>query len=214
MWIFPGELNVLEAGYANIDTLFIMAPWIFLFLVPAVTMRMFAEEKKSGTLELLLTRPISDLKIVLSKYFAGLILVLFSIIPCIVYYITIYRLASPLGNIDVGGTWGSFIGLFFLAGIYVAIGILSSTLTDNQIVAFIIALIVCFFFFIGFESLSSIVGLQRFQTTIIGIGINEHYKSMQRGVIDTRDVIYFISIATLFLLVTKMILQSRKWRKS
>ena len=211
LWIFPGELNVLESGYATIDTLFIIAPWVFLFLVPAVTMRMFSEERKTGTIELLLTRPLSDLQIISAKFLAGLILVLVSLLPCLVYFISVYLLGNPVGNIDTGGTWGSFIGLFFLAGIYVSIGIFASSLTDNQIIAFILSLILCFFFFIGFESLSSIPIFQSIDHVIMNLGINEHYKSMSRGVIDTRDMVYFMVVVVLFLVFTKMSMQSRRW---
>jgi len=211
LWIFPGELNVLESGYATIDTLFIIAPWVFLFLVPAVTMRMFSEERKTGTIELLLTRPLSDLQIISAKFLAGLILVLFSLLPCLVYFISVYLLGNPVGNIDTGGTWGSFIGLFFLAGIYVSIGIFASSLTDNQIIAFILSLILCFFFFIGFESLSSIPIFQSIDHVIMNLGINEHYKSMSRGVIDSRDMVYFTVVVVSFLVFTKTSLQSRRW---
>ncbi|MQY79591.1 MAG: gliding motility-associated ABC transporter permease subunit GldF [Bacteroidetes bacterium] len=211
LWIFPGELNVLESGYATIDTLFIIAPWVFLFLVPAVTMRMFSEERKTGTIELLLTRPLSDLQIISAKFLAGLILVLFSLLPCLVYFISVYLLGNPVGNIDTGGTWGSFIGLFFLAGIYVSIGIFASSMTDNQIIAFILSLILCFSFFIGFESLSSIPIFQSIDHVIMNLGINEHYKSMSRGVIDSRDMVYFAVVVVSFLVFTKMSMQSRRW---
>ena len=211
LWIFPGELNVLESGYATIDTLFIIAPWVFLFLVPAVTMRMFSEERKTGTIELLLTRPLSDLQIISAKFLAGLILVLFSLLPCLVYFISVYLLGNPAGNIDTGGTWGSFIGLFFLAGIYVSIGIFASSMTDNQIIAFILSLILCFLFFIGFESISSIPIFQSIDHVIMNLGINEHYKSMSRGVIDSRDMVYFTIVMVLFLVFTKMSMQSRRW---
>jgi ABC-2 type transport system permease protein len=211
LWIFPGELNVLDSGYATIDTLFIISPWVFLFLVPAVTMRLFSEEKKTGTIELLLTRPISDFQILLAKFFAGLILVLFSLIPCLVYFLSVYLLGNPVGNIDTGGTWGSFIGLFFLACIYVSIGIFVSSMTDNQIIAFIISLILCFFLFIGFEYLSSIPVFNSIDHFVINLGINEHYKSMSRGVIDSRDMVYFLVVVVLFMVLTKASMQSRRW---
>jgi len=211
MWVFPGANNVLDAGYANLDTLFTIAPWVFLFLAPAVTMRMFADEKKSGTIELLYTRPLSDFQIILAKYLAGLILVLFSILPTLIYFYSVYQLGNPVGNIDTGGTWGSFIGLFFLAGIYVAIGVLASSFTENQIVAFIIGMLLCFIVYIGFDYLSGLVVFKSIDGFIINLGINEHYKSMSRGVIDSRDMIYFVSVIAFFLLITKAVLQSRKW---
>lgn len=211
MWVFPGAYNVLDSGYATLDTLFVIAPWVFLFLAPAVTMRMFADEKKSGTIELLYTRPLTDFQIIFAKYLAGLVLVLFSILPALIYFYSVYQLGNPVGNIDTGGTWGSFIGLFFLAAIYVAIGVLSSSFTENQIVAFVLGMLLCFLIYIGFDYLSQLSLFRSIDGFIINLGINEHYKSMSRGVIDSRDMIYFISVIAFFLLVTKTILHSRKW---
>ncbi len=210
-WVFPGAYNVLDSGYATLDTLFVIAPWVFLFLAPAVTMRMFADEKKSGTIELLYTRPLTDFQIIFAKYLAGLVLVLFSILPTLIYFYSVYKLGNPVGNIDTGGTWGSFIGLFFLAAIYVAIGVLSSSFTENQIVAFVLGMLLCFLLYIGFDYLSELSLFRSFDGFIINLGINEHYKSMSRGVIDSRDMVYFISVIAFFLLVTKTILHSRKW---
>jgi len=211
MWVFSGNNNIIEGGYATLDSLFSIAPWVFLFLVPAVTMRMFADEKKSGTIEILFTRPLSDFQIIIAKYLAGLILVLFSILPSLVYFYSVYHLGNPVGNIDLGGTWGSYIGLFFLAAIYVAIGILSSAFTDNQIIAFIAAIFMSFIMYIGFDYLSDLGSLKAIGNLVINLGINEHYKSMSRGVIDSRDMIYFISVIAFFLFITKTVLQSRKW---
>ena len=211
MWVFKGNLNVLDGGQANLDTLFILAPWIFLFLVPAITMRVFAEEKKSGTLELLLTQPIPEMKIVLAKYFASIVLILFSLVPTAVFYFSVSRLGSPPGNLDNGGIAGSYIGLFFLAAVYASVGIFSSALTGNQIVSFIIALGVCFFLYTGFDLITASDLFGKLDTFLIGLGINEHYRSISRGVIDTRDLIYFASVAAIFLLGTKIVLQSRKW---
>ena len=144
MWVIPGQFNVLDNGYATLDTLFALAPWVFLFLVPAITMRMISEEKRTGTLDLLYTRPVSELQIILAKFLASWTLVLLSIMPPLVYFSSVSRLGTPPGNIDVGGTWGSYIGLLFLGGIYAAIGIFASSLTGNQIVAFILAVFTSF----------------------------------------------------------------------
>jgi ABC-2 type transport system permease protein len=211
MWVFPGNLNILDSGYSSLDSLFIMAPWIFLFLVPAITMRMFAEEKRAGTLEFLLTKPLTDLQIIGAKYLGGLLLVLLSLIPCLVFYWSVSALGSPPGNLDTGGTWGAFLGLFFLAAIYVAIGVFASAVSDNQIVAFIMAVLVSFLVYQGFDYLSSLPGLQSFDAFIINLGINEHYKSISRGVVDSRDIVYYLAVITLFILVTKIRLQSRNW---
>ena len=209
MWVFPGQYNVLDSGYASLNTLFTLAPWIFLFLVPAVTMRMIADEKKSGTMELLLTRPISDLQIVVSKYLASLILVLLALLPTLIYYYSVYQLGNPPGNLDAGGTIGSYIGLFFLAAIYAAIGIFASSITSNQIVAFIMALLTSFIFYMGFDLLSSMWIFGGIDTFIMDLGINAHYRSMSRGVIDTRDIVYFISVILVFIFLTKTIIQNR-----
>jgi ABC-2 type transport system permease protein len=211
MWIFKGNLNVLDNGHANLDALFIMAPWIFLFLVPAITMRVFAEERRSGTLELLLTQPLSEIQIVLAKYFASLVLILFSILPTLVYYYSVHRLGSPPGNLDTGGVWGSYMGLFFLAGVYASVGIFISSLTDNQIVSFIVAVVISFFLYTGFDLITSMDLFGNIDNLLLKLGINEHYKSIQRGVVDTRDLIYFLSVISIFLIGTRSVLQSRKW---
>lgn len=212
IWIFPGEFNIFDCGYAQLDSLFILAPWIFLFLIPAVTMRLFSDERKSGTLELLLTRPVDDFTIVVSKYLAGLAIVLLSLIPTLVYFLTLYLNASPVGNIDTGGIWGSYIGLFFLSSIYVGIGVFASSLTDNQIVSFIIAMLLCFVFYFGFDSLAGLDLFRPVDSVVIQLGINDHYRSVSRGVVDIRDVVYFVSVVFFFLFSTHQVLLSRKWK--
>jgi ABC-2 type transport system permease protein len=211
MWVFKGNLNILDNGHANLDTLFVMAPWIFLFLVPAITMRVFAEEKRSGTLELLLTQPIPEIQIILAKYFASLVLILFSLLPTLVYYYSVHRLGSPPGNLDTGGIWGSYVGLFFLAAVYASVGIFISSLTENQIISFIVAVLISFFLFTGFDLITGMDLFGNLDNMLLKLGINEHYKSVRRGVIDTRDIIYFLSVISIFLVATRIVLQSRKW---
>ena len=211
MWIFPGDTNILDNGYANIDTLFIMGPWVFMFLVPAVTMRLFAEEKRLGTIELLFTQPISDMGIILAKYLSGLLLVTFSLIPTLIYAGTVYYLGNPAGNLDIGGLWGSYVGLLFLGAGFVSIGLFCPSVTDNQIISFVLAVFLSFFFYTGFDSISSIFSFGGLDSIILNLGIQEHYLSMSRGVLDTRDILYFLSLITVFLLFTKTVLDSRKW---
>jgi len=211
MWIFPGEMNILEAGYSQMNAFFYLAPWVFLFLIPAITMKSFSDEKKSGTLELIITKPLSELQIITAKFLAGLLLVVISVLPAFIYVYSIYQLGNPIGNLDMGATWGSFFGLLFLGGAYVSIGIFASSVTENQIIAFILAVFLCFFFFVGFDSISSLTLFQSFDTLIIKLGINEHYISMSRGVLDSRDLIYFISLIVVFLFLTKTVISSRKW---
>lgn len=211
MWIFKGDNNVLESGYATMDSLFSLAPWLFLFLVPAVCMRMFAEEKKSGTLELLFTRPLTEWHIVLAKFLAAWTLILIAILPTLVYFISVYMLGSPVGNIDVGGVWGSYIGLLFLGGIYASIGVFSSSLTDNQIVAFIIAVLLSFLFYVGFDLISTVFSQGQISHFVERAGIDFHYQSVSRGVVDSRDLLYFAGLGFILLYATRFVLLRRKW---
>lgn len=211
MWVIPGQTNILDAGYSNIDTFFVLSPWVFMFLIPAITMRLLTDEINSGTIELLLTRPISDLSVVLAKYNAALTIAVISIIPTFIYFISVYYLGNPVGNIDMGGTWGSYIGLFLLAATYTSIGTFSSSLTNNQIVAFILSVVLVFIFFYGFDVISTLFENSKAEYILQGFSINRHYQSISRGVVDTRDLIYFISLSAVFILATKFKLQSRKW---
>lgn len=210
LWVFP-DTSILDYGYAGLDSLFNIAPYLFMFLIPAITMRSLAEEKKEGTFELLATKPLTDWQIVLGKYFAALTIVLFALIPTIIYYYSVFDLGVVRGNIDTGAVIGSYIGLFLLGGAFVSIGIFASALTKNQIIAFAIAVFLCFFSFIGFESISQILSFQKIENLLINLGINEHYASISRGVLDSRDLIYFLSFIAVFLLITKTILGGRKW---
>ncbi|MCD6347037.1 MAG: gliding motility-associated ABC transporter permease subunit GldF [Bacteroidales bacterium] len=211
LWVFPGEFNVIDSGYSSLDNMFILAPWLFLFLVPAVTMRLISDEKRLGTIELLFVRPLTDLQIVLAKFLSGLVLVIFSLLPTLIYYVTVYLMGNPVGNIDSGGFWGSFIGLFFLAATYVSIGLFTSTVSDNQIVSFILGVLACFIVFLGFDYISGLGFSGGVQNFVEGLGLSFHYNSMARGVIDTRDLIYFISVISIFVFFSKIVLESRKW---
>ena len=211
LWVFPTEFNIPDYGYASLEPLFLLAPFVFLFLLPAITMRMFAEEKKTGTIEILLTQPLSDLQIIMAKYFAGLSLVVISILPTIVFFITIYVFGFPIGNMDIGGTWGSYIGLLFLSSAFVAIGLFASSITDNQIVSFILAIVITAFSYLGFDIIYSFDLFGSVDLFIKTLGINDHFSSMSRGVIDTRDILYFLSFVSFFIILTKLSLESRKW---
>jgi ABC-2 type transport system permease protein len=212
MWVFPGEWNIFDSGYAGLDTLFFLSPWVFLFLVPAVTMRMFAEENRLGTIELIYSRPISEREIIWGKYLASVSLVLLSLFPCIIYYISVYTLGETPGNMDKGGTMGAFIGLFFLASVYASVGIFASSLTDNQVIAFIIAVLICFFLFMGFDSLAYLPGLKNLDEFVLRLGIYEHYKSISRGVLDIKDAVYFAAVVAIMNEATRFHLISRKWK--
>ncbi len=215
MWMIPSEStgsNILENGFANIDPLFTLGPWVFLFLIPAITMRTFSEEKKTGTLELLLTRPLSDWQIVIAKFLAGFTLVLIALLPTLIYYYSVSKLAAtPKIGIDTGGMWGSYIGLAFLGAGFVAIGTFASAISENQVIAFILALLLCFFCYTGFEYLATSGLFGKNAAFVKTLGITDHYISMSRGVIDTRDVAYFLSVILIFNISTRLVLQSRKW---
>lgn len=209
LWVFESDFNILSFGYAGLDGLFVLAPWVFLFLVPAITMRSFAEERRTGTIEMLVTKPLSDWQIVGGKYLAGVALVVLALIPTFIYFFSVSQLAMPVGNVDTGGIWGSYIGLFFLASSFVAIGVFCSSITNNQILSFILAIFLCGLIYIGFDLVYSMFG--RSDLFIQQLGMASHYSSMSRGVIDSRDVVYFCSVVALFLSMTKLSLSSRKW---
>lgn len=201
LWVFKGDFNILNAGFADLNSFFFFAPWVFLFLIPAITMKSFADELNSGTIELLKTKPISDWQIVLGKFLASLLLVVVALIPTLTYVYTIYQLGNPIGNLDFGSTIGSYLGLLFLAATYTAIGLFTSTLSKNQIVAFILGVFITFFLYYGFDAISNSLGND---LTIKKMGINEHFKSISRGIIDSRDIVYFLSVTIFFLFITKI----------
>lgn len=211
LWVFPMDFNILDYGYASLENLFILAPFVFLFLIPAITMRSFAEEKRTGSNETLFTKPLTDNQIILAKYFAGLFLVFIALLPTLVYFFSVYYLGYPQGNIDVGGTIGSYVGLLFLGASFVAIGVFCSSLTDNQITSFVLAVFLCMALYMGFEFIYNLALFGKIDLFIKSLGIMEHYQSMSRGVIDTRDLIYFLSLNILFLLLTRFSLQRRTW---
>lgn len=208
LWVFEGDFNILDSGFADLSPFFTLAPWILIFLIPAVTMRSFSDEKKQGTIELLFTKPLSMWEIVNGKFLGAFVLILLALIPTIVYVFVLHRLGNPAGNVDMGSTLGSYFGLLFLIAGYTAIGVFTSTLSDNQIVAFIMSVFLCFIFYFGFEGLSGFAG--GMSNFIASLGMDYHFKSMSRGVLDTRDIIYFISIAVLFLSLTVYKLKTLK----
>ena len=210
MWILP-QYNIFEYGFATLDQLFTIGPFVFLFLIPAITMRTFAEEQKTGTIETISTRPVTDFQIVFGKYLAGLVLILVSLIPTLLYFYTVYNLAYPIGNVDSGAAWGSYLGLLFIGGAYLAVGLFASSLTDNQIVSFILGLFLCFFFFQLLDFMKEISFLAKFDSLFDALSLQSHYTSISRGVLDTRDLVYFISFIGIFLFSTKTVIASRKW---
>lgn len=209
VWVFP-DSSVLDYGYADLQTLFNLAPWIFLFLIPAITMRTFAEEKKAGTIELLLTRPLTDGQIIGGKYLACFLLALLALIPTLLYYFSVYKLGSPEGNIDSAATVGSYLGLALLAAVFAAVGVLASALTRDQIIAFLVAVVGCFLLYSGFDSLASVLeGSAAYYVSQLGIAA--HYRDLSKGLIDSRDLVYFFSVVAMALQATRLVLRSRNW---
>lgn len=210
LWVFKGDFNILHAGFADLTSYFFLAPWIFMFLIPAITMRSFSDEMNTGTLEILKTKPLTNRQIILGKYFGSFTLVILAITPTLIYVYSVYQLGNPIGNIEFGTTFGSFISLLFLVSAYTAIGIFSSTLSKNQIVSFIVSVFISFILYYGFEAVSNYNLFGNLDYTFKYIGMSEHYNSLSKGVIDTRDLIYFLSVTFFFLVLTKFRIQHEK----
>lgn len=202
LWVFKGEYNIFDYGFADLGNFFLLAPWIFIFLVPAITMKSFSEERKMGTLELLLIKPISVWKLVLGKFWGAVLLCVIAVVPTIVYVFAISKLGMTEGNYDLGIVLGSYFGLLFLISSYTAIGVFASTLSDNQIIAFLVGILICFLIFNGFDATASLFSNGETQEVLKGFGAKAHFDSIARGVIDTRDLVYFASLTLLFLYLT------------
>ena len=202
LWLLSNDFNIIESGYAQLDGLFSLSPFLMIIFIPALTMRLFSDEYKDGTIEILKTLPISSNQLVLSKYISGLIIVSLAILPTIAYLVSIYYLADPIGNIDMAGSIGSYIGLFLLSALFVAIGTYASSTTSNQIVSFLVALLMCSFFYFGFDIIAREIQTGTVQLIIENIGSDYHYRSLSKGVIDSRNLVYFISLIVVFLQLT------------
>ncbi|XWN35045.1 MAG: gliding motility-associated ABC transporter permease subunit GldF [Roseivirga sp.] len=209
MWVFPGT-NVLEGGYADLAPLFRLSPYIFMFLVPAVTMPAFAEEKKTGTLELLLTTPLTIPQLILGKYLATLVVLLLTLLLTGIYYVTVYWLGSPPGNIDTAAVLGSYLGLLLLAAAFAAVGLCASSLTERQIVAFLLSVLLCFLLYQGFDAWTALQTWKSYSLLLAQLGMRYHYDALSRGVIDSRDLLYFVSVAMLLLGATGYVLNYKK----
>lgn len=208
LWLLP-ETRIQDSGYASLDVFFNYAPQLFLILIPAITMRSFSEEKKTGTLEVLMTLPLKRWEVVGAKYLASITLTAMALVPTLVYVYTIYEMADPRGNIDQGAIAGSYAGLLFLAAAYCAAGLFASALTDNPLVALVLSVALCLFFTFGFEALAALKGLHFLNFVLLKLSLTEHYVSMSRGVIDTRDVAYFVSFSLFFVYLTMRQLPGR-----
>ena len=201
VWIFP-DTNILDYGYADMGSFFRLAPYVLIFLIPAITMRSLAEESRTGTLELLLTKPLRNADLILGKFFANWVLVLLTILPTLIYYYSIYKLGNPEGNVDSAAVFGSYIGLLLFSGVVVAMGIWSSSLNENQIVAFILGVFLAFVWYVGFGAVSQLFGTG-IVSNILGWGaLDEQYMALGKGLVDSRNVIYLLSLIVLFLFLT------------
>jgi ABC-2 type transport system permease protein len=202
LWVIPGTYNIIDSGYAQLNGLFELAPWLFLFLCPAVTMRAIAGEKLDHTWDLLISKPTSITKIVLAKYFASLLLVVLALLPTLISLISVYHIAEPVGNVDLGAFWGSFLGLILLAAVYLAIGVFASALSNNQVFAFILALSMSFFLYYGLDLIALFFHSGAKMSSIQNLGMHAHYTSISRGVIDSVDILYFLTVGILCLYLT------------
>lgn len=209
-WIISENTNLLEGAESDLIPFFNLSPIIFLILIPAITMRSIAEERRTGTIELLFTRPISDLKILLAKYFAGVTLLVIALVPTLIFYISMHYLGSPVGIIDDGATLTSYLGLILLGATFVAIGIFASSVTSSQIVAFILAMFLCWVFYDGLALLGSFSLMGELDSLIKYCGISMHYDSIKRGVIDTSDIIYFLGVIVIFIAAALTVIKSLK----
>lgn len=200
--LFVFRDNILDFGYATLDRFFEFAPWILLLLVPAITMRSFADEFRAGTFEILQTKPIRRWQLIGGKYAGSLVVVLVALLPTLVYFFSIQRLSAAEG-VDTGATMGSYLGLFFLAAVFTAIGVCVSSFTNNAVIALILSLISCVVLYYGFSAVSRLPALSGSADYYIEMaGIDFHYRSMSRGVVDTRDLVYFLSVVALMLAIT------------
>ncbi|MEB8330715.1 gliding motility-associated ABC transporter permease subunit GldF [Flavobacteriaceae bacterium KMM 6897] len=209
LWVFKGPFNIFDSGFADLDNFFLLAPWVFLFLIPAITMRSFSEEIKMGTLELLFIKPIAISHTVIAKFLGTLTLALIAIIPTFLYVYSVSQLGTTVGNLDMGIVVGSYFGLLLLIGSFIAIGLFTSTLTENQIVAFILGVVLCFFLFYGLEGVATVIPDGQISLFLENIGMKAHYSNISKGVLDTRDFIYFLSICLFFLYLTVAQLKNR-----
>jgi len=200
LWILDGQYNILQSGYNDLTPFFQLAPLVLLLLIPAITMKSISDERRQGTIELLVTKPLSLGQIVAGKFFGAFLLVVLAVLPTILYVLILNPYGMPAGNMDLGSTTGSYLGLLFLIAAYTSIGIFCSSLSDNQIVAFILAAVICFVLYMGFDFLADM--MKSSAVLIEKIGMNYHFKSISRGVIDTRDLIYFVSLTVFFLMAT------------
>ena len=201
VWVFP-ESNVLEYGYADLNSFFSLAPYVLIFLIPAITMRSIAEESRNGTLELLLTKPLLNRDLILGKFLANWLLVLITISPTTLYYVSIYLLGNPIGNVDSAAVFGSYIGLFLFSGVLVSMGIWASALNDNQIVAFVLGVFLAFIWYVGFSSVSSLFADGLLAQLFSWLALDEQYRALGRGLVDSRNVVYLLTLITFFLTIT------------
>ncbi len=202
LWVFKGPFNIFDYGFADLSSFFLLAPWVFLFLIPAITMKSFSEEKKLGTLELLFIKPIGLWQMVLGKFLGTFVLGLIALVPTLLYVYVVSQLGTTVGNLDMGLVIGSYFGTLFLMGCYTAVGLFASTLSENQIVAFIIGVLLCFLLYYGFEGLSTLFTDGQVAVFVQNLGMKHHFESISRGVLDTRNLIYFVSLTAFFLFLS------------
>jgi ABC-2 type transport system permease protein len=209
MWVFP-DTNVLDGDYADMQIFFRLSPYILMLLVPAITMHTFTEEKSVGTLEILLTTPLSLSQIILGKYLASLMIILLILLLTSTYYVSVCHLSSPPGNVDTAAVVGAYMGLMSIAAVFSAVGLLASSLTKRQIVAFLLGVLLCVLLYQGFDAWTTLQTWKSYSLVIAQLGIHYHYEALSRGVIDTRDLLYFVSTAMVFLFATGLVIHYKR----
>ena len=210
LWLFSSDFNILDSGFSQMDGLFLLSPLLFIIFIPSLTMHLFSDEYKEGTIEILQTSPISNTKLVLSKYFSGLIIIWLAIISTIIYYYSVYQLSEPKGNIDTAGIIGSYIGLLLLSSVFVAIGVYTSSKSKSQIKSFVFAFFISSFLFFGLNTISEELSNGKIQLFINYLGIEAHYNSLSKGLIDISDIIYFMSLNIIFIQLTINTISKRR----
>ena len=206
LWVFKTDYNIFNAGFADMLPFFRLSSWVFVFLVPAITMRSISEEKKSGMLALLFTKPVSTLQMVLGKYLGILFLLFVILLPSALYVYMVWVLGNPVGNLDIAGTVGSYIALFLLVATFASVGLWASSISSNQIIYFVLAAFLCFFFFFGIDQLIAFIAPEDFG----GVGFQTHFDAISRGVLDTRNIVYFLSVISFFIYLTTLSLKAYK----
>ena len=210
LFFFENDSNIFDIGTASLQSYFVLVPWLLMFIIPAISMKTLAEEQQSGTLNWLFSQPVTISEIILGKFLAVWFVGVLCLLPSLTYLYTVYTLGVPAGNIDLGATFGSYFGLIILTAAFSAVGILASSLSQNQIMAYLLGVFMCFIFYFGIEQLASYKLLSGADYILSNIGFYQHFLAFTRGLIDTRDIFYFLLVTVLCLFLAKIFVEKKK----